>query len=933
MSAFFVRRSLLHVLPMLLVATAIYAQNRPSAFGIEPDPRAVESGLYIKPVEAARKATLAFTVTETSGVARKQCPVRGSLPLFRGELLDAKQIRLLDDAGHPVPVQGMATATWPDGAVKFLCIDFLADLAAGETKRFRLEFGTDVRQPTDSPLQVTKDAAAVRVDTGALRTTFQPGKEFCSKIEVGGKAITRGGIGARAMVSEGNPSVDPTEHALIIDAVEVVEQGPVQVTLYLKGSYGDLRSATPFKTQQDKKVARYPMHAFVRLYATSGRMDVIHSFGYNGDENSDFVRRYGLTVPLMAEKATFTYGGDGGQKKETALEGTLSLIQASHDAWSLQGSAKAAGRRLGGWVGIASEGALTVVALRDAWQQWPVSFQANKNGDLSIDIYGGDEKTFLDLRYKGEGFEPKDGTVGFHKSRSMYCGDKFGTNYTGGLGATRRAMGLLKISELVLDFTPGSDPASVGNGQHAMLVPWPGLKRWSDTRAFGLTGYYQDADPRVARAKTYFDIMFDYAYVAHNVNGLFGWVDWPDAPDFGKPKDGRFDTSVFSGGVGWTNGERQLMSYFAHYLMGGSRRALDIGHQTALHTIGIDIEHDGGDDNTGMPHRHNQIHWGDEGGPRQAGWRGWYIDYWLTGNPEMLRSIKELHFLPYGIHSNPSAARWPWHESWSPASLQVAKDEKKVFVVGAPSEGPAFHWMNFMRWQTSVEAAYGRYLDALMAHWAVNPYVEKDGKQEAPEGFFMAPATCQPLGYDEKDVKLPPRNAQEPSKPNYITYYFGTYGGSELVSEWAQLTGSKEAVDVILAFGDWQVADAREDMRLDIRNGDLSKGKQDQMYTSFEAIAPAYALLRGKTHPDRVARWQKAMEWRMFDYPYGSPKGLKSGSKQLLLDDYTADRWHATGVFCYGENGHKIFAAAAWQDFYTLWLLRPAPMTQPATAP
>lgn len=557
--------------------------------GIRPDPRAVESGLYIQPVELAKRAELPFAVIEPSGVDRRRGPVRGSLPFCRGELKDPKNVRLLDDAGREVPVQGFAAAFWPEGTVKFLCIDFLTDLEAGRTKRFRLEYGTAVKPNVKSALRVNRAGGRVAVDTGLMKVTFAPGQEFCSGIMVGGRATTRGPVRGRLLVSEGEPLNEPREYPLVVEKVELVENGPVQATVYLKGSYGTLRSATPLTWQKRRNVPRYVFHGFVRLYADSGRMDIIHGFGYNGDESRDFVRRYGLVVPLATKNARFVYGGDKGVRREVPLNGDLQLVQPGHSSWQLRGASQANGRRFGGWGALKGDGASAVFGLRDAWQQWPVSFHANGEGELGLDIYGGTEDTFLDLRFVGEGFDKKTGK-GFHKSKSTYTGEKFSTHYTGGRGPTHRAMGLLKISELVLDFTPGADPASVGNGHHKMLIPWPGVGRFSDTRVFGLTGYYTE-DPKMRRARDYFSIILDYSYVAHNVNGLFGWVDYPDAPDFGRPKDGRFDTSIFGGGVGWTNGERQVMGYFGHYVASGWRRALDLGHQSALHSIGIDIEH------------------------------------------------------------------------------------------------------------------------------------------------------------------------------------------------------------------------------------------------------------------------------------------------------------------------------------------------------
>ena len=621
-----------------------------TAGGIMPDERAVKSGLFIRVHKPVVKASAPFTVTEPTGVARKRCPVRGAIPIYRGQLRSAKNIRLLDNAGKSIPVQGLATSVWPEGTVKFLCIDFLVDLAAGETKEFTLEYGSDVRSKLKSRLRMSDGnmPGIFGVDTGVITVWFAPGQQFCSAVKSATGAITRGPITGRLQASQGKPTAPVKTYPLIVEKVTVVESGPVQVTVYLKGSYGKLLSATPLNWQKNRKVPRYNFHGFVRMYSGSGRMDVIHSLGYNGDENSDFVRRYGLNVPLKTAGAKFVYGGDRGVSKSVPLTGSIDLVQPGHSAWKLAGPSPATGKRIGGWASVQSPTASAVIGLRDAWQQWPVSFSANREGDLGIDIYGGDSDTFLDLRYKGPGFEPKTGTKGFHKSKSMYTGDAYSTHYG---TSSFKAMGLLKISELVIDFTPGADAASVGNGHHQPLFPWAGRKRYSDTRVLGLTGYYHDKHPRLARAVDYFNILLDFPWAVHQVNGMFGWVDWPDAPDFNPPKNGRFQTAVFGGGVGWTNGERQAMAYIGHYLASGWRRALDTGHQNILHTIGFDIEHQGGDSKTGMCHRHSQVHWGSEGGPRQSGWRGWYMHYWLTGNNEVLRSLKELHYVPLGINN------------------------------------------------------------------------------------------------------------------------------------------------------------------------------------------------------------------------------------------------------------------------------------------
>src|SRR4051812_16146365 len=85
----------------------------PSPVKWKPDERAVTSGLYIQPHAAAKKEKVEFSIIEPAGVARKSYPVRGSVPLFRGELADATKVRLLNAAGKEVPVQAKITGFWP----------------------------------------------------------------------------------------------------------------------------------------------------------------------------------------------------------------------------------------------------------------------------------------------------------------------------------------------------------------------------------------------------------------------------------------------------------------------------------------------------------------------------------------------------------------------------------------------------------------------------------------------------------------------------------------------------------------------------------------------------------------------------------------------------------------------------------------------------
>lgn len=88
-----------------------------------------------------------LTVTERAGVDRSAEPVTSGVPIPKGELADAVHCRLLDAAGKEVPAQFRVAGRWhPDTSVRWLLVDFQADVKANQSARFTLDYGKDVTQ-------------------------------------------------------------------------------------------------------------------------------------------------------------------------------------------------------------------------------------------------------------------------------------------------------------------------------------------------------------------------------------------------------------------------------------------------------------------------------------------------------------------------------------------------------------------------------------------------------------------------------------------------------------------------------------------------------------------------------------------------------------------------------------------------------------------
>lgn len=796
----------------------------PSVVTWQPDKRAVESGLYIAPRPLAAKAQAAFTVTEPSGVARKRWPVRGAIPLFRGELKDASAIRLLDAAGKEIPVQGLATAYWPEKTIRFLCLDFLTDLGPNEEKHFTLEYGTGCGGTVPDP-------------------SYRP---------VEPKPI------GNAIVCASEKGEAAKAHPLIIEEVRLVERGDVQTTFHLLGHYGTEKAFQP-AAPNDKDVWRYPVSIFWRAYPGTGRVYIEHTFGYNGDEYHDFVQSYSLAFRLP-EATRFSYGKDGDEAAEAPLG--VRLNQFAHDQWELTGKATARGRRFGGWAAIERDDTRLLVAVREAWQNWPVAFRAEEDGTLTVEMLGEKPGRALDLRYEEEGGKP----LRKIPSHSMFYGDELTLYYSASNTAIMRgrARGIKKIHELLLELSGNGDPAAVGKAHQLPLVPWPGAERFKETRALGHIGVY--GEPKWNFLKDYFSVMLDGLTVTHEANGLYGWVDWGDLPMCNSPSGGKFKMEM-DGGVGWSNGERALAPYLYHYAAGGGRRFLDLGRAMVHHTIGIDTEHPGGDMRHGAYHRHNQVHWRhNDAGTRQGGYRGWHNYYWLTGDPEVGRLM-----LLEGL------------DSPAQRTIMDLRAETPEPRVGYDYQACASHLLAHLCWITTGDWRYARAHPAIVKLWKI---CGEEGKTSQPGWVFFTVKDGEPVGY-----KL--------AAPGPQVGYWLTYGGDDLLLEWAALTGDPNAVDAILLQGKFHGRDT------------LANGAQ-YLYHSPEALYLGLAYL----DPGH-SELRRLLAQRLWSHPSLKrfrDKGLRAPGAYKSAED-----WDSFGTYLYRKNGFSIHAA---QGLEALHLMR-----------
>jgi len=79
-----------------------------------------------------------FTIREEAGIRRHSEPVTTGIPLARGLVFTPETVILTDTTGAPVQSQLRPLGYWKDGSIRWLQLDFLASLAAGEKHTFIL---------------------------------------------------------------------------------------------------------------------------------------------------------------------------------------------------------------------------------------------------------------------------------------------------------------------------------------------------------------------------------------------------------------------------------------------------------------------------------------------------------------------------------------------------------------------------------------------------------------------------------------------------------------------------------------------------------------------------------------------------------------------------------------------------------------------------
>jgi hypothetical protein len=620
------------------------------AAGEQPEPWSAPAGPRIREESRPQPPPpppLLLQVSNPLELARFRAPVTSGLPFPPGHLTAASSVRLLDGRGQAVPLQTEVLGRWPDGSVRWLLLDFQADVPAEGTAVYRLEYGDegmageegeDLESRTEdqgasfTPITVVEADGRITVETGRLQAVLSSATgtilEHLRRVEEGVEVVfseERLGIGSLLSLEnyEGFPSLrrgSRPPHTLIVETA-----GPLRTVILAAGEYVPLRPEEGGLSY----VLRF------HFYAGKPTVKIEHTLLNTALAPVTSLRTISLHLPppgADGDALVYTLGSEA-----LPLRGDLAHL---HEARLIQSTAttyrlfevladgggrasdvhlKAQRERAAGWADLSTAQAGLMVAVRDFWQQFPKAFRCSRRG-IQVDLWTSERIPFL------LGTDPP----------------------------FRCRQGQAKTHELLLYLHPGSPEEApveeVATAFQAVLSAQAPPEWNCASQAWGPIAPADPARfPRYEAAVAALDvgrmghgggpwwekIVTDGGEDAETYD-RYGMEHWGDHPlIWGYQTQYRM----------WANCEYDLAhAAFVEYARSGDRRFFWRGVQAALHLRDVDLIHfsSTAPETVGGPHGHGIGHCDQ---PPNAGhvWSEGLVEhYWLTGDRRSLEVAREL---------------------------------------------------------------------------------------------------------------------------------------------------------------------------------------------------------------------------------------------------------------------------------------------------
>lgn len=252
-------------------------------------------------------------------------PVTVGVPFAKGLMTHCESLVLRDEWGQLLPLQSKPLSRWPDGSIKWLLCDFLADLPSGQQSVFQLtNAGDSAKEQT--PLTAVFDGKRWQVHTGAARFIIDSKvlRPFISVL-VDGQEILANPAEVQLHDDQGHLWTPQ------IDQLQLEEQGPVRLSFRFSGGFRcgkrelvSFEARLQFYADSARSLFEVRLHNPRAAHHPGNLWDL-------GDSSSVLLRRWRMRLPLQAERSPLL-------RLQTETDGPWKELSASTGGCLLQDS-------------------------------------------------------------------------------------------------------------------------------------------------------------------------------------------------------------------------------------------------------------------------------------------------------------------------------------------------------------------------------------------------------------------------------------------------------------------------------------------------------------------------------------------------------------------------------------------------------------------
>ncbi len=319
----------------------------------------------LRHAEADLKGGLSIPIgiEEAAGFNRSQTPVYVGVPFAKGAVRHDSPLRLLNAAGQEIGYDRRVSGTWEDGSVRWMLLDFLADVPADGHVFYSLKSGAS---------EVPREKVLLRESAGAI---------VCDEA-AGGWKWSRDGDG-RGMLGPVDPAGlwwtagDGTRYLFRASGeeagVKIETNGAYRAVVRVNGAY--------FAQGREKPVAkarlRFTMHRGERA------VNVEHHVTFVGDPWKQKLGSYGIAFPLPSPLAGGVETELDGQRLELGNAFRFDQFRDDQCRVTVEKGVTKGGRGSGGF-SIPMAAGKRAILLRDFWRLFPkeVSMSAGANSEI-----------------------------------------------------------------------------------------------------------------------------------------------------------------------------------------------------------------------------------------------------------------------------------------------------------------------------------------------------------------------------------------------------------------------------------------------------------------------------------------------------------------------------------------------------------------------